>query len=735
MKKNRLFLSIFFLIFLVTSLYSYEKYNILVIHSYQKGYKWSDDISKAIEDEFKKNPNVNLTTVYMDAKRVENDSYYNKLLELYKEEFKYSAFDAIIAVDNEALEFLAKFRDRIFQNTPIVFCGINNFNEEMIDYPNFRYKVTGVVESVDIRKNIELITKMVPYLNKILIISDKSKSGLEIKKEIFKIMKDYFYLNYEYLDMFDLKSIKKIVQSLKKHDAILYVFHQRDSSGKYFNYKSSLKEVSSVSRVPIFGLWDFDMGYGVVGGALLNGYSQGLEAAKLVKKIVFDSIEPKNIPIIKRSTVRYIFDYNLLKKYNLKIPKNIKDRAIILNKPESFYEKYKKIVWITGAVILFLILFSTLLIINIARKNRAEKKLQEQIKFLEVLIETIPTPIFYKDKNGKYLGCNRAFCNFIGVDKEEIIGKTSFSFFNYFSASENTKRDQDLLNSLKNDIYETTLYSKNGKFKKQVIISKAPFYLSDNSVGGIVCVIDDITEVTQQKQFINQQAKLAEMGDMIAAIAHQWNEPLVELSAIVQDLQMRYMENDLDNEYIEEFVKDSMTQIQYMSKTLKDFREFLKPKNSKTKFSLRKAFDEIYEIIGKQLFYSHINLLFSIDSFNNDIFIYGYENDFKQVLLNIINNAKNKIVEKKDYKKYSILIEAYQDDESIFIDIKDNAGEIDEAIIESIFDPYFTTKKDGTGLGLYVAKIIIEDKMGGKLSVKNEDGFVVFTIKLPKEKS
>ena len=282
--KRTLFLFIILLAIFQSSLFALDKYNILIIHSYQKGYKWSDDISKAIEDQFKKNSNIGITTVYMDAKRVENDSYYNKLLELYKEEFKYSAFDVIIAVDNEALEFLTKFRDKIFQNTPIVFCGINNFTESMIDYPNFRYKVTGVVENVDIRKNIELITKMVPYLNKILIISDKSKSGLEIKEEIFKIMKDYFYLNYEYLDMFDLKSIKKIVKSLKKHDAILYVFHQKDSSGKYFTYKNSLKEVSSVSKVPIFGLWDFDMGYGVVGGALLNGYSQGVEAAKLVKK-------------------------------------------------------------------------------------------------------------------------------------------------------------------------------------------------------------------------------------------------------------------------------------------------------------------------------------------------------------------------------------------------------------------------------------------------------------------
>ncbi len=736
MLKNSLVISIFLLLYFVKAT-ALDTYNILVLHSYHKGYKWSDDISKAIGDSFKKYKNINIITLYMDAKRMESTSYYSKLYDLYKEEFKYTTFDVIIAVDNNALDFLVKYREKIFQNTPIVFCGINNFSKKMIDYPNFRYKVTGVVENVDIRKNIELITKIVPYLNKILIISDESKSGLEIKKDIFKIMKDYFYLNYEYLDMFDLKGIKKIVKSLHKHDTILYVFHQRDKSGRYFTFKDSIKEVASVSKVPIFGLWDFDMGYGVVGGALLNGYSQGKEAAKMAKMIL-NGVEPKDIPILEKSTSRYIFDYNLLKKYHLELPKEIEKEALILNKPESFYQKYKKMILAVSFLILFLFIMTIILFLNITKKKRAEKRLQEQLKFLEVLIETIPAPIFYKDKSGKYLGCNKAYAKFVGAKKEEIIGKTNYAFFKKYIASENTKRDQDLLNSLKSNIYETTLYSKDGNFKKQVIISKAPFYLNDNSVGGIVCVIDDITEVTQQKQLLNQQAKLAEMGDMIAAVAHQWNEPLVELSAIVQDLQIKFMEEDLDNEDIKEFVNDSMVQIQYMSNTLKDFRNFLKPSKKKENFSIKSSFNEIYDIIGKQIFYLNIHLGFMINNKNGDISIYGYENEFKQVLLNMINNAKSKIKElikqKKD-KEYHINISAFEKDDMIVVTIEDNGGKIDDNIIESIFDPYFTTKKDGTGLGLYVVKLIIEEKMGGKIEVINLNDGVKFYIKIPKKVS
>ena len=248
--------------------------------------------------------------------------------------------------------------------------------------------------------------------------------------------------------------------------------------------------------------------------------------------------------------------------------------------------------------------------------------------------------------------------------------------------------------------------------------------------------MDDISERVQQKQFLIQQSKLAEMGDMIAAIAHQWNEPLVELSALVQDIQTSYILNELKDIEVNDFVKDSMVQIKYMSRTLNDFRNFLKPSTKKKLFSISKSLSEINEIIGKQVFYSNIKMNFNYKNENEELLIYGYENEFKQVLLNLINNAKNKIIEKQlvDNKKGTIDINIQRCVNFNTIEIIDDAGKIDEKIIHSIFQPYFTTKNDGTGLGLYMAKVIIEDKMRGTITVRNEEEKVIFSIKLPHKK-
>ncbi|NCB12452.1 MAG: PAS domain-containing sensor histidine kinase, partial [Erysipelotrichia bacterium] len=302
-------------------------------------------------------------------------------------------------------------------------------------------------------------------------------------------------------------------------------------------------------------------------------------------------------------------------------------------------------------------------------------------------------------------------------------------------ATANTLIDKELLKTFSTSTSEFTFYTPSNEMK-HIILNKAVYKNIDGSIGGIVCIMDDITERIQQKQFLIQQSKLAEMGDMVAAIAHQWNEPLVELSALVQDIQTSYLLNELKEINVKDFVNDSMVQIKYMSKTLSDFRNFLKPSTKKKLFSISKALNEINEIIGKQIFYSNIIMNFNYENKDEELLIYGYENEFKQVLLNLINNAKNKIVENKneDNKKYKIDINIKRCQNFNTIQIVDDGGKIDEKIINSIFEPYFTTKESGTGIGLYMAKVIIEDKMRGTISVRNDENRVIFTIKLPHKK-
>ena len=722
-----LLFSIFFISFLQAS----QNKEVLLIHSYHKGYAWTDDISSAIEKSFKEHKNIELTTVYMDSKRIDDSIYLDNLAKLYKQQFSNRPFDLIIISDNNAFDFISKYYEYLFKDTPVLFCGINDYNKDSLEKLYFK-DISGVAEAVDVERNFELISKLHPNIKNLLIINDKSITGLAVKKDLTKIIEKYKKeFDIEYTDNLEISDLKTKVSNLEKgNSAILFVLLFKDTTGKYFTYKQSFEEVRKVSKVPIYGLWDFYLNSGMVGGLLTSAVAQGQTVSKMAIEVL-NGKDIKDIPVVEESPNIYIFNYNELKRFNIDIPKYI-ENPIIINEPSSIYKEHKNFFIITIIIILLLSIIVVILKVNIKRREKLELELSNRIEFDKVLLDTIPNAIYYKNIDGKFLGCNTAFGTLVNSTREEIIGKTAFDFFPEKIAMINTQIDKELLKTFTTNSSEFTFYTPSNEMK-HIVLNKAVYKNIDGTIGGIVCIMDDMTERIQQKQFLIQQSKLAEMGDMIAAIAHQWNEPLVELSALVQDIQTSYLLNELKDNDVQSFVNDSMVQIKYMSKTLSDFRNFLKPSTKKVLFSISKALNEINEIIGKQVFYSNINMSFNYKNENEELLIYGYENEFKQVLLNIINNAKNKIIEKNlpINKKGSIDINIKRCEESNMIEIIDDAGAIDEKIINSIFEPYFTTKEDGMGLGLYMAKIIIEDKMKGTINVRNYKNCVIFTINLP----
>ena len=727
MKKTLLLI-----LFLITLVNASSSKEVLLLHSYHKGYKWSDDISKAIEEKFAPHEHIELTTVYMDTKRILGPIYLDKLAKLYKEQLSNRNFDLIIVSDNNAFEFVIRYHEYLFKDLPVLFCGINNFDKALLDENNMKKFTSGVVEQVDLEKNFELISKLHPKMENLVIINDRSKTGLAVKRDLRPVIEKYKKkFNIKYIDKMEITALQNSVKDLNKNDVLLFVLLFKDTTGKHFTYKQGFKQIKNISNNPIYGLWDFYLNYGIVGGLLTSAIAQGDSVSDMALEVL-NGKEIKEIPILEKSPNRYIFDYNEVSKFNINIDSILSSYEII-NEPNTVYKQHTKFVVLSILTILFLSILVITMRANIQRRKKVENDLSNQLKFEKVLLDTIPNAIYYKNRDGKLIACNKAFAKLFNINKKEVVGKTAFDFFPKDIATKNVAIDAEILKNQTTNTSEIVLHFSNLQMK-YFILNKAAYEDINGNIGGIVCIMDDITERVQQKQFLIQQSKLAEMGDMVAGIAHQWNEPLVELSALIQDIQTSYMLEELQTKDVEEFVNDSMIQIQYMSQTLSDFRNFLKPSTKKIEFSLKESFNDILEIMSKQLLYSNIKFKINYKEDENSYSIYGYKNEFKQVLLNIINNAKNKITKINEKDKNRIDIDIYKNSHSTIIEIKDNAGKIKEEIISSIFDPYFTTKEDGTGIGLYMAKVIIEDKMQGQIFVRNDGNSVIFTIKIPNKK-
>jgi len=336
------------------------------------------------------------------------------------------------------------------------------------------------------------------------------------------------------------------------------------------------------------------------------------------------------------------------------------------------------------------------------------------------------------NKKGIITSVSQAFCEISGYTKEELIGKPH-----------NIVRHPDMQSFIFEDMWETiqngqTWRGEVKNLKKDgdyywIYATIEPHYNSEGEIIGYDALRQDISskkELEEQQTILVEQSKSAAMGEMISMIAHQWRQPLQAVSILVQKIPITKMiEGELTDEFIEKVVDDVSLQLNYMSKTIDDFRDFLKPEKAKQQIKMSQL------ILKAQEF---LSFMFKIDDIDfkvvttNDALLTLHVNEVVQVLINIIKNARDAMVEKNILNRKILVTNDYKDGIAS-IEIEDNAKGIPEEIIGRIFDPYFSTKqsKNGTGLGLYMSRKIIQQYCLGTISAKNTQEGVIFKIELP----
>jgi signal transduction histidine kinase len=235
-------------------------------------------------------------------------------------------------------------------------------------------------------------------------------------------------------------------------------------------------------------------------------------------------------------------------------------------------------------------------------------------------------------------------------------------------------------------------------------------------------------ELREKEKVLILKSRQAAMGETIEYVAHQWKQPLNALSIYAQLMKKAFLDGTSSGVYLERMTGNIMEQVEAMTRTIGDFRNFIKPEGEARQFSLREALDGTLALIGDSLKASGITVE-TVE--REDPRVTGYRNEYSQVLVNILTNAKDVLIE-RNISCPRIDIRLFREGRTSVAMISDNAGGIPSTIIDRIFEPYFTTKEssDGTGIGLYLAKIIIEKRMNGKIRVQNTEAGAEFRIEV-----
>jgi len=238
-------------------------------------------------------------------------------------------------------------------------------------------------------------------------------------------------------------------------------------------------------------------------------------------------------------------------------------------------------------------------------------------------------------------------------------------------------------------------------------------------------------QLNAKDRLLSKQSRFASLGEMISMIAHQWRQPLTGISMNINNLLLDYELGDSDEKRSKETLELINTQIAYLSSTIDDFKNFFRPDIKSDTVNVKELIKDSCRIIESSIKSNGINIHVNIQE---DVELMTKKNDIMQIVLNLIKNSMDAYKENNIINK-DIFIAAIEKPKTVSITIKDNAGGIPQDILEKIFDPYFSTKdkKNGTGLGLYMSKMIIEDHLAGKLNVEVQGKSTTFTIILNKE--
>lgn len=383
-----------------------ERKKILVIHSYHSTMKWVEAIEEGLSKAFSEK-NYDIYIEYMDTKRAIYKEYLKAEYDQLVMKHSQNTFDAIIVSDNNAMNFITRFGNSVFQDVPIVFCGISNVQ----DYEKYMTKnYTGVTESIDIKSTVDIALEQNPLTQKIYIINDVTTTGKANQELLENVLqnKAYGHIEKEYISDMNMSDVIGKMKTLEEKSIVLLLSYTKDRSNNVFSYEEVGHLISTHAIRPVYVVWDFYLGTGVVGGMVSSGFSQGEEVGTIVNRI-FEGEKVYNIPIQHTSPNQYMFDVEAMKRFNIR-KATLPQGSELINKEEGIIERHSIFI----LTVILLLISIVMIYIDGRRKLSKSKNKQNELESYALYDQLTGT---YTRRQGLYLAKE-------AVEKGEVVPYT-----------------------------------------------------------------------------------------------------------------------------------------------------------------------------------------------------------------------------------------------------------------------------------------------------------------------
>ncbi len=739
-----------------------EPKHVLLLNSYHLGYLWNVGLLEGLHDVLNRSEiPLRLRYEFMDAKHYTSDAFVGELRSLYRQKYGNAHFDVIIASDNDAFNFLRRYRDELFPGTPVVFCGVNNFQKSWLK--NFT-RVTGVGEHFDLKGTMELALRLVPTAKHMVVVGGVDTSSRMNHQVVVDLMPQ-FRDRVDFIDLYGLDpdELAARLREAPRDSVLLYLAYYLTPNGSRMTVQDSIDFVYQNSGLPMFSAWSYLLEDGMVGGKMLRAEEQGRTAARLAMRILRGE-RVEDIPVLENAPTYYMFDYPMLKHFGIGL-EELPEDSIVLHLDQNLFERNRTLVLGVGAFILYQSGFIIWLLISNRRRKRAEARLRHEEAQLELLLEfshmaAVPLAEVLEHALPKIVEhmAARAGLLFLRLrqsDEVHVLLWEAGSLRHVRNSDAGTLVDLKELDALaeldvapiddppaslwmglkepvRNQIAASRVLDEHASLVLAVADRQEAFGEEEHRDISLFCHdllrlvrqrLEDARRQELENQLLHSQ-KLEALGTLTSSIAHDFNNILASIASCCE-LALDEIPTHLPNPRGD--VRQALKSSQRGKTLIRRLLDFSRREPSRVRpMSLSRLARENLDMI-RPLLPADIRVEADIRKTST---VLGDPDKLSLVIMNLLTNAIQAM-----QGRGTLGVHAADDPagDGVLLEVRDDGCGMPADVVERIFDPFFTTrpKGKGTGLGLSVVDGIIRSH-NGTISVESAPGQgTCFNVRLP----
>ena len=704
-----------------------ERKNVLILHSSEANAPAFVATDKGLLDTLRSGGISGMNQFFesLDLRRNPGPEHRKLLAEQMRMRYSHRKLDMIITMYPEALEFVVNDDRGTYADVPILALYL----PQEIKVPRTDSPIVGHFPRTDITGTLEIALKLVPGAKRVYIVSGAHEVDRRVEDQARRDLKKWeTRLELNYLSDLSLEEMLTTVSSVPPGSIILVLAFSQDITGKKQTTPEVVQRLSQISTAPIFGVLDTPLGHGMLGGSLINFERIGAKAGELVLDILRRTPTTKSIPGFLDVPPVAMFDWRQLRHWNLSesaLPKG----SIVVNREFTFWDlKY----YIIG-VLAFIMAQSFLIAGFLAQKRRkrtAEESLRQKTEEMDQFFDLSLELLSVANTDGYFLRLNPAWERSLGYSREELMTKRFFDFVHPDDLDRTHKAVSTLASQQRPLHYGNRYRCKDGTYRWLEWTAVPAGTLIYAAARDVTERLKEEVEVRQHREELAHVTRVAMMGELTTSLAHEISQPLTAILSNAEAAQRFLSHASPDISEVRQILEDIIRDDRRANDVVRKVRALVKKEKLRDEpLDLNEVILAVIDLIRADSLLQGLSIVTDLSP--RLAVIRGDGIQLQQVILNLILNGASAMRNSPSGQRKIIVRTAMLDSRTVKTFVTDFGTGIDENHIDRLFEPFYTTKPEGLGMGLSISQTIIKAHGGTMEAKNNREGGATFAFSLP----